>query len=257
VIRLALLGEPVEHSRSPAIHAAALRAVGLDGEYVARTTDVSGVVAAVAEMKAGALDGANVTMPLKGAALDAVDSASVEAIRAGAVNTLFLRDGAVRGENTDIGGLQDVAGSSDQPENAPILVLGAGGAAGAAIVAFGDRDVRLSARRREAAERLVALTGADVRIVHWGSGIDGAVVVNATPLGMRGEALPEAVLTAAGGLIDLTYGEIATPAIALLRGTVPVADGIDHLVAQAARSFVLWTGLRAPREAMIRAARAR
>jgi shikimate dehydrogenase len=256
-MQLALLGDPVEHSRSPAIHAAALKAVGLEGEYVARRSDVSGVAAAVAEMRTGALDGANVTMPLKAAALDAVDSASVEAIRAGAVNTLFLHDGAVRGENTDIGGLQDVARSSEQSEHAPILVLGAGGAAGAVLVAFDDRDVVLSARRTEAAERLAAIAGVDIRIVEWGAGLDGSIVVNSTPLGMRGEVLPEAVLAGAGGLIDLAYGDETTPAVAVLRGRVPVADGIDHLVAQADRSFTLWTGVRAPREALIRAARAR
>ncbi|NIS28680.1 MAG: quinate/shikimate dehydrogenase, partial [Actinobacteria bacterium] len=84
-----------EHSRSPAIHTAALAALGIDGIYEARQTDAAGVVAAVAEMRSGGLDGANVTMPLKRAALDAADSASVEAIRAGAVNTLVVLDGAV------------------------------------------------------------------------------------------------------------------------------------------------------------------
>jgi shikimate dehydrogenase len=256
-MRFALLGDPVEHSRSPAIHTAALRAVGLHGDYVARRTDGAGVGAAVAEMRAGVLDGANVTMPLKGPALDAVDSASVEAIRAGAVNTLYLHEGAVRGEITDVGGLRDITESSRQPSAGRVLVLGSGGAAGAAIVAFGDREVVVSARRVTAAQRLVGLTGVDAQTVAWGTGIDDAIVVNATPLGMRGEELPEPVLASACGLIDLAYGEQTTPAVGRLRGLVPVADGIDHLVAQAARSFTLWTGLSAPRDVMMRAARAR
>ncbi len=82
-LHLVLLGDPVEHSRSPAIHKAALRALGLTGTYVARRTDGVGVVAACVEIREGALGGANVTMPLKKAALAAVDAASDPARRAG------------------------------------------------------------------------------------------------------------------------------------------------------------------------------
>lgn len=254
-MRLALLGDPVEHSRSPAIHNAALRAVGIEGTYEAKRTDAGGVATAIAGIRSGVLDGANVTMPLKAAALDAADSAAVEAIRAGAVNTLFLHDGAVRGENTDIGGMRDVAAGIGVPDGAPVLVLGAGGAAGAAVVAFGEHPLFVSARRPEAVEHLLEVAAVDGDPVEWGSAVDGAVVVNATPIGMHGGSLPAAVLGGAGGLIDLAYGDQSTPAVLALRGRIPVADGIDHLVAQAARSFTFWTGTPAPIEVMERAAR--
>lgn len=254
-MRLALLGDPVDHSRSPAIHAAALAALRIPGTYEARRCDAVGVTDAVAEMRRGALDGANVTMPLKGVALAAADTSSLEAIRAGAVNTLFVVGGEVRGENTDIGGLGDVADAKSVPASAPVLVLGAGGAAGAAIVAFEGREVRIAARRPEAAQRLIESTGGEASALEWGRGLEGALVVNATPLGMHGEELPEPVLMAGGALIDLAYGVEATPAVRFATGRMPVADGIDHLVAQAARSFTYWTGRPAPIEAMERAAR--
>lgn len=254
-VRLALLGDPVDHSRSPAIHGAALRHLGIDGEYQAIRTDTAGLIEAIERIRRGDLTGANVTMPLKRAALDAVDTASLEAVRAGAVNTILLHDGAVRGENTDLGGVVDVWRRHGLPTEAPVLLLGAGGAAGAVLVALEGREVHLSSRRLDAAVALAVGTGVAAVTVPWGKPVAGAVVVNATPLGMRGEQLPEGILPAACGLFDLTYGESPTPAVEWASGRMPFADGIDHLVAQAARSFTLWTGQVAPLDAMETAAR--
>lgn len=256
MMRLALLGDPVAHSKSPALHEAALAALDIEGSYEARRTDAAGVVTAVEEIRNGALVGANVTMPLKAAALKAVDTASLEAIRAAAVNTLYLGAGAVRGENTDIGGLTDIMKRLAAPADAPVLVLGSGGAAGAAVIAFGDRELTVSARRDERARALLDRTGADGRVVAWGSPVTGAVVVNATPLGMHGETLPSDALREASALIDLAYGDRPTPAVEFTTGRAPVADGIDVLVAQAARSFGFWTGRVPPIEVMEAAARA-
>ncbi|MEE8497547.1 MAG: shikimate dehydrogenase [Acidimicrobiia bacterium] len=253
-MRFALLGDPVEHSRSPAIHQAALRALGLTGTYVARRTDGVGVVAACVEIREGALGGANVTMPLKKAALAAVDAASDPARRAGAVNTLCLRSGAVFGENTDIDGITDVWERRGLPDDAPILVLGAGGAAAAAMLAREESEIVVSSRRRGAAARLASNLGVTVSEVPWGIAVVGAVVVNATPVGMAGESLPEEVMDAAVGLFDMAYGADTTPAVSAAGGR-PVADGIDMLVAQAARSFEIWTGRPAPVAVMETAAR--
>ncbi|MCH7585677.1 MAG: shikimate dehydrogenase [Acidobacteria bacterium] len=255
-MHLVLLGDPVEHSRSPAIHQAALRALGLTGTYVARRTDGDGVVAACVEIRDGALGGANVTMPLKKAALVAVDAASEPARRAGAVNTLCFRSGAVFGENTDIGGFSDVWEHRGLPDDAPILVLGAGGAAAAVMLAREGSEILASSRRRGAVTELASQLGVTVSEVPWGVAVVGAVVVNATPLGMAGELLPEGIVDAAVGLFDLAYGADTTPAVAEA-GQRPVADGIDMLVAQAARSFEMWTGRRAPLEVMETAARGR
>ncbi len=255
-MRFALLGDPVEHSRSPAIHEAALHALGLAGTYVARRTDGGGVVAACVEIRQGLLRGANVTMPLKRAALAAVDAASAPARRAGAVNTLSVRSGEVFGENTDIGGISDVWERRRLPDDASILVLGAGGAAAAAMIAREGSEIVVSSRRRGAATKLASDLGVTVSEVPWGVVVLGAVVVNATPVGMAGESLPEGVIDAAVGLFDMAYGAVTTPAVVEAGGR-PVADGIDMLVAQAARSFEIWTGRPAPLAVMEAAARDR
>ena len=255
MIRLALLGDPVEHSLSPVIHEAALAAAGIDGRYEARQADTVDLIAAVEEIRRGDLDGANVTMPLKAAALDSADTVALEAVRAGAVNTLVARTGAVAGENTDIGSIGDVWESRSLPDRNPVLVLGAGGAAGAAVVALDGRDLYVSARRDDAAALLLERTGVHGVTVAWGDPVPDAVIVNCTPLGMRGEQLPDLVVGDAAGLLDMAYGPEPTPAVSACRDRMPVADGIDVLVAQAARSFSLWTGVEAPREAMEAAAR--
>jgi len=99
------------------------------------------------------------------------------------------------------------------------------------------------ARRPDAAARVVDRVGADARVVTWGEPAPAGVVVNATSLGMHGERLPQYLLESAVGLLDMTYGDIATPAVTELRAEgVPVADGLDMLVGQAVGSFAIWTG---------------
>lgn len=256
-MRFVLLGDPVGHSRSPAIHRAALAAVGLEGRYEARRVDVAGVYRACAEMRAGDLAGANVTMPHKRVAAAAADLLAPEAERCGAVNTLAPAEGRVVGHNTDVGGLHAVWEQAGMPAASPVLVLGAGGAAAAALVAFGGSPLTVASRRAGAAGALAAALGVVAREVPWGEPVPGAVVVNATPLGMHGEPLPPAVMEEALGFIDLPYGAEATPALAEARRRGrPAAGGVDVLVAQAALAFRLWTGCEAPLEAMRRAAEA-
>jgi shikimate dehydrogenase len=253
-MRLALLGDPVAQSRSPAIHLAALRAVGIPGSYEARRVDAAGLEGALAELGAGTLDGLNVTMPLKGAAFAAVDGASTLAARAGAVNTVSRRDGVVFGDNTDVDGIGDAWGSSELPDDAPILVLGSGGAAAAALLALERPELLIASRRRGRGELLATRLGVAATEISWGAVVEGAVVVNATPLGMNGESLPSGVVEGSVGLFDMAYGTSTTPAVTRA-GHRPVVDGIDMLVAQAARSFQIWTGVPAPVEVMAVAAR--
>lgn len=254
--RLALLGNPVAHSRSPAIHSAALAAAGLTGVYSPRQTDSQGVVAACGEIRSGVLDGANVTMPLKGAALAEADIATPVARRAGAVNTLSRRGGLVHGENTDVGGVTDAWVRRGVPVDDAVLILGGGGAAAAALLATEgfDAEIRIATRRRGAGADLVERLGVAAREQPWSEPVPGAVIVNATPLGMRGERLPDRLLDTASGLFDMAYGPAPTPAVEAM-GDRPVADGIDLLVAQAARSFRIWTGEDVPIDVLEAAAR--
>ena len=254
-MKLVLLGDPVEHSRSPAIHTAAMRAAGIEGSYVARRVDRAGVVTAVAEIRYGSLDGANVTMPHKETAFTLVDRVSEHGLRAGAINTISHHNGMAVGDNTDIVALRSVWVADKLPTEAPILILGSGGAAAAALVALAERQVAIAARSPEPAGALLRRTRVEGNVVEWGTAIEGAVVVNATPIGMAGESLPAGIIEMATGLVDLPYAAAPTPAVTAAeeRG-LPVADGRDVLVAQAAASFELWAGVPAPLEAMRAAA---
>lgn len=254
-MRFVLLGDPVGQSRSPTIHRAALAAAGLLGRYEARRVDARGVYAACGELRAGALDGANVTMPHKRVAAAAADRLAPEAARGGAVNTLALQDGEVWGHNTDVSGIRAAWDRAGLPSG-PVLVLGSGGAAAATLVALQHRQLAISARRPGAGTALAERLGIAAPEIPWGESRAGAVVVNATPLGMAGEDLPAGILESAVGLVDLPYGGEPTPAVLRSRAAgLPTVDGIDVLVAQAARSFEIWTGRPAPVTAMQEAAR--
>ncbi len=250
-MRLVLLGDPVGHSRSPAIQNAALSAVGIEGTYEARRVDEAGMVVAVDEIRYGRLDGANVTMPHKQVAFELADRVAEAALRSGAVNTFVRSAGEVWGYNTDVDGIRFVLTTIGLPDDVPVLILGTGGAAAGAVVAVAERTVMISGRRADAAADLLARTRIEGTVVPWGSAVDGAVVVNTTPLGMNGESLPGEILTGASGFFDLTYGSVESPSVTRARSLgLPVADGREMLIAQAAAAFEIWTGVPAPIEAM-------
>lgn len=250
-MRLVLLGDPVGHSRSPAIQRAALESAGIEGTYEARRVDAAGMVNAVDEIRYGRLDGANVTMPHKHLAFELADRVAEAALRSGAVNTFARIAGEVWGYNTDVDGIRAVSETPGFPDTAPVLIMGSGGAAAGAVVALAHLAVAVSGRRPAAAADLLARTRVDGIVVPWGTAVDGAVVVNATPLGMNGESLPDEVLAGASGFIDLTYGSEETPSVSRCRARgIPVADGRDMLLAQAAVSFEIWTGVKAPIDVM-------
>lgn len=256
-MRLAVLGTHVEKSLSPAMHRAALAHHGIDGVYDARVVDAAGFRRAISDLRSGRLDGANVTMPYKQRAFNQCDVASDVATRARAVNTLSRRSELVAGDNTDVDGIATVWLEADLPPDAPVTVLGSGGAAAAALIALQGRVIRVVARNQERAQQLVAGVGGSAAVAGWDEPIPPSVVINATPLGMKGEALPDQVLQSALGLCDMAYGDEPTPAVTTAVGRgLPVAAGLDLLVAQAALSFAIWVGLRPDRSVMRAAAEA-
>ena len=246
-MRLAVFGSPVAHSLSPVIHAAALAAVGIAGSYEAFEVDAAGMRAAVGDVRRGKLDGANVTMPHKRLACELSDRLTSEAERAGAVNTLARVGGTVVGHNTDVAGVRSAWRDAGLEPEGPVLVLGAGGAAAAALIALEGRPLTVSARRPSAATRLVERVEVEAGVVPFGDAVEGATLVNATPLGMGGETLPRAVLAACRGLFEMTYGATPTSAeTAVAAGGLPTCSGARMLLAQAAASFRIWTGVEAP-----------
>lgn len=255
-LRLAVLGDPIEHSRSPAIHNAALAHLGIEGSYVARRVEAGALSGVIRELKNGSLDGANVTMPLKREAAALADVLTGEASASGSVNTLRVRSGMVEGHSTDVVASSKAFSDERFNPSAPILILGAGGAAAAAMIGAPERDIYVSARDIERASALVEKIGRGAGVVPFGVGVSGALLVNATPLGKGGISLPDAVTMTASGVIDLAYGANETPTIAGARATgLPFMDGVEFLVLQAAASFEWWTGVIAPVEVMVQAAR--
>jgi shikimate dehydrogenase len=255
--RLGVAGWPVAHSRSPAIQNAALAAAGLTGwRYLQLPLPPERFAETVRALPDAGFRGINVTIPHKEAALALADEATEVARAVGAANTLtFLESGAVHADNTDVPGLLEALPAD--PAGMSALVLGAGGAARAAVHALrqaGAADVMVWNRTRERAERLVADLGG--RVVDAPE--PALLVINATSVGLREtdptfKSLPiEADTLGVGSYVaDLVYrpGGTQLQADAKRRGAT-VVTGLEILVAQGAASFERWTGKTAPREAM-------
>lgn len=242
--RLAVLGDPVEHSRSPSLHEAMLSIAGLEGTYEGIRADRDVLSRTVAGLREGHWQGLNVTMPLKEAAAELCDDLGRAAERSRSVNTLLAEEGRIVGHSTDSTAFRHLLADDRFVGVGSILLIGAGGSAAAAMVAIdGATPVYVAARRRERAEELTNMFGGEV--IAWGAAVAGALVINTTPLGMKGETLPDGVLSASGGLIDLPYAEVSTPAIrSVEKMGLPRADGHEFLILQAMESFRIWTGAR-------------
>ncbi|HMM41780.1 MAG TPA: shikimate dehydrogenase [Thermomicrobiales bacterium] len=265
--RVGLIGDPVEHSLSPAFQQPAFDALGLDIRYELWPTPLALLPDRLADLRAGRAIGANVTVPYKEAAFAAVDEASDLARRAGAVNTIVPRDGRLYGDNTDIHGfIVPLAERGVRFSEMEAMVLGAGGAARGIVVALldaGVRRVHVLNRTVERADRL-AVALADDRVVSAATTLAtllapaATLLVNATSLGWQGQELPLDPSVFAGLprhaiAYDLTYRE--TPFLRAARDArLATIDGLPMLVHQGARSFELWTGHDAPTDVMWSAA---
>ncbi|MFA5862700.1 MAG: shikimate dehydrogenase [Candidatus Thermoplasmatota archaeon] len=247
--RLAFIfGHPVAHSKSPAMQNAAFLAVGMDARLVALDLLPGGLAAALTMLRSSNALGANVTLPHKEAALLLMDDVDHSARRAGAVNTIVVRDGRLVGHNTDGAGALDALHEAGvQPKRA--LVLGAGGAGRAIAAALVDAgaEVVLSNRTPERADRVAREVGA--RAIPW-SGVPAMLhrvdtFVNATSIGLHGEELPMPLPANGLVVLDAVYG--ATPLTRRARAiALKVIPGEAMLLHQGARAFRLWTGREAP-----------
>lgn len=254
-----VIGWPVLHSRSPALHRHWLDRYGLRGHYVPLSVRPEHLASVLRCLPQAGFVGANVTIPHKQAALDLADSVSDRAALIGAANTLIFRsDGRIHADNTDgygfLANLRDRA-PGWTPQRGPAAVIGAGGAARAVVASLieaGVPELRIANRTRLRAEQLRAEFGAKLVVYDWaqaGNMLDGVVtVVNATSLGMEGKAplrLPLDALAPGTVVSDLVYTPLQTPflAEAAARGCV-VVDGLGMLLHQAAPGFERWFGRR-------------
>lgn len=259
--RLAVIGHPVSHSRSPVMQNAALAELGLGENWIYEAIDVApeGFRELISSMPAQSFVGANVTVPHKELALEVADSAGPEAAGIGASNTLLFGPDGIRAENIDGPGLLDAIG--DVPAGRA-LVLGAGGAGRAAIWALESVGHRVEVwnRTHERASTVAGQLGATA--VREPSTESYQVIVNSTSVGLAGEGgladlpLDPGKFGPNQVIVDMVYGsgpgELLEAARAKGSRTV---DGIEVLVRQGALSLGMWTGLEAPLEVMRAAAR--
>ncbi|MBV1868926.1 MAG: shikimate dehydrogenase [Marinosulfonomonas sp.] len=255
----AVIGSPVAHSRSPALHTHWLKKYGLHGHYVPMDVsqhDLPEVLAALPKM---GFVGANVTIPHKETVLKLANVVTDRAALIGAANTLIFRsDGKMHADNTDgygfIENLRHNAPGWD-PKSGPAAVLGAGGAARAVLASLldvGVPEIRLSNRTRARSEALRKEFGAKINVYDWvkaGNMLDtAATVVNATSLGMDGKSemrVPLDALSPNALVTDLVYTPLETEFLrtAKTAGCMTV-DGLGMLLFQAAPGFERWFGVR-------------
>jgi shikimate dehydrogenase len=251
----AVIGFPVRHSLSPAMHNAAFRELGLDWIYVACEVAPGAVDAAFAGVRALGLGGLSVTIPHKAAALEAVDEVTDAARAIGAVNTVVpTAGGRLRGDNTDGAGfLASLSDEGFDPTGRVCAVIGAGGAARAVVHALagaGAAEVVVINRTPARAEATAALAGPTGRVGTEADVAGADLIVNATPLGLAGsQDLPvdPTLLREGQLLVDLVPNPAVTPLMRAARDRgAGVAGGVGMLVHQGALAFGLWTGRSAP-----------
>lgn len=251
-----VLGWPVGHSLSPRVHGFWLQRHRIDGAYLPLPVRPEAFPAAVRALLELGFRGANVTIPHKRAALDLCDSLDEAARRIGAVNTLVFAEGEIQGRNSDgFGFIENLrhGAPSWRAGHGPAVVLGAGGAARAAVHALleaGATEIRLCNRTLERAQALARDMTGPVTCVPWAAragALDGAgLLVNTTSLGMTGQAaldLALDVLPAAALVTDIVYAPLETDLLrrARARGN-PAVDGLGMLLHQARPGFEAWFG---------------
>ena len=276
-----LIGYPVDHSLSPLIHTAALQELSFQGEYrLYPVEEAASLLELMEGVRMGSLHGLNVTIPYKSDILSFLDHLTPTARAIGAVNTVFLRDSQLVGDNTDAAGfladLERLGWLEIGDLKRCAVVLGAGGSARAIVYALASTgwQIIIAARRQEQAAILVKTMQESFEndlpvgrkksftAVHLGyaslASLDPIpdLIVNTTPLGMYPQVdaspWPEDLdFPPQAALYDLVYNPAETALMRAARGDgLRVTNGLGMLVEQAALSFEIWTGLEAPRQAM-------
>ena len=269
MIQLGLIGYPLGHSLSPKIQSAALNACGLKGTYSLfpiHPEDKQGLKDLLARVRTGEIRGLNVTIPHKQNVIELMDELTPTAKVIGAVNTIYMRENKLIGDNTDAPGfladLKRVSNSSFVIHHSA-LVFGAGGSARAVVYALVNDgwNVTIAARRLEQAQQLAdSFKNYELHITTFDlQPLTFDLIVNTTPLGMtpniESSPLPENTTFAENAFIyDLVYNPSETKLIrdARARG-LSASTGLGMLIEQAALAFETWTGANADRIAMLQA----
>ena len=252
----AVLGDPISHSLSPRIHQAAYDALGLKHKYVAIRVAGGELLEALEHLRKQGYHGANLTQPLKEIGAQWAKSPERFVKRVGATNTINLMEGSAT--NTDAPGFLDTLPAIGVWPPSTVLVLGAGGAARALVAGLYDAGHRIKIYNRtpERAKKMIEDLGVKAELIKEPNPEGVALVLNTTSAALAGEAVPVQWYRADKKTIayDITYSPELSPFLlqAGLAG-LKVIDGLEMLVAQAARSFEWWLGTVAPLDVMRRA----
>ncbi|WP_043235970.1 shikimate dehydrogenase [Bosea sp. LC85] len=267
-VLLGLLGSPIAHSASPAMHEAAARAAGLEAHYhlievaAAGRDDLAAMLDGVRRL---GFSGINVTFPYKEAVTGLLDGLSPDAEALGAVNTVVVRDGRLIGYNTDASGFATAyRGLKRHDGHRPVAILGAGGVGKAiafALAASGVARLRLFDLDRAKAATLAGLLGARAEVEIAGSAeaaVAGAAgIVNGTPVGMlpdRGTPVPAALIQPGQWVADAVYHPLMTPLLKAAQAAgATVMTGRELAIHQALDAFRLFTGAEPSDNAMAEA----
>jgi shikimate dehydrogenase len=256
--RACVIGWPIEHSRSPLIHGTWLKTYGIDGSYTKEAVKPEDVQTFFASIEQNGWAGCSVTVPHKEAAFAAAAVKDESAVAVGAANTLWLADGKLHCANTDTYGFMthlDLSAPQWKAHDAPVLIIGAGGAARAIVYGFlaaGIGRVIIANRSRARAEQLAQYFGSKVHVAEWDkrneAAHDASVIVNTTTLGMKGVGDPEIDFSCAWrGTVaaDIVYVPLETQFLASARAHgLTGVDGLGMLLHQAVPGFEKWFGVR-------------
>jgi shikimate dehydrogenase len=254
-----ILGRPVAHSLSPAMHNAAFRELGLNAVYVA--FPVTDLTRAVAGLRGLGVAGVSVTIPFKEEIIPLIDELDPRAARMGAVNTVANREGKLTGYNTDWLGALTALQTQTAIRGQHFLILGAGGAARAIAFGLTEEGGRVTLTDVDAprAATLARDLKAEAIPLEALDRCPASILINATPIGMepKVDAIPIApdLLGRYHLVMDIVYRPLETRLLkeARARGCATI-DGLQMLIHQATAQFELWTGQPAPLETMSRAA---
>ncbi len=273
---IALLGHPVAHSISPRFQQAALDALGIDARYEAWDTPPEQLAAHIERFRSGDLLGGNVTVPHKVAAMRYIDRPDAMVERVGALNTIVNRDGLLHATNTDVAGITGALREAGvEARGADVVLIGAGGAARAVVVAMRMAGAaRLTIANRTAANghALVEVGGPDldmryapldVQDATFRQAVSGArIVIQSTSVGMAhgpdesGTPVPAELFSPGQVAFDLVYVPEETPFLrAASAAGATTVGGLMMLIHQGAEAFRLWLGADPPIEVMVKAAR--
>jgi shikimate dehydrogenase len=271
LIRLGIFGWPVAHSKSPQMHESAARALGIALRYECFEVAPDGLAEAVRAKHSTGIDGYNLTVPHKVAIMSLIDEVAPAARAIGAVNTVVRRGGRYLGDNTDAPGfVRSLEEAGVQLSGAHVVVLGAGGAARAAVVGLaqaGAADIRVRSRRPEQSEALcrslAGTVGCSLKAAaldEAGRHFDGAsLLVQATSATLASspvaqafaESVPIEALPEEAAVVDMVYEPLQTAVLARAEARgLQTIDGLGMLLHQGAIAFEMWTGMKPPLDVM-------